>query len=44
MPHWIVTLAAVVGGCLLVVVCAFALGRTADLLSRRREHRTKLHL
>jgi uncharacterized integral membrane protein len=44
MPHWVVTLAAVLGGCLLVVVCGFALGRAADLLSRRRHTRAKLRL
>jgi len=31
MPHWIVTLAAVLGACLLVVVCGFAFGRMVDL-------------
>jgi hypothetical protein len=44
MPHWIVTLAAVLGACVLVVVCGFAFGRTVDLLSRRRHHRAKLRL
>jgi hypothetical protein len=43
MPHWVATLAAVLGGCLLVVVGAFAIGRTLDLFSRRR-HRAKLPL
>jgi hypothetical protein len=43
MPHWIVTLAAVLGGCLLAVVGGFALGRMLDVLSRRR-HRAKLRL
>jgi hypothetical protein len=43
MPHWIVTLAAVLGGCLLVVAGGFALGRTLDMLSRRRQ-RAKLRL
>jgi hypothetical protein len=36
MPHWIVTLAAAVGGCLLVVAGAFAVGRFLDALSRRK--------
>jgi hypothetical protein len=34
MPHWIVTLAAVLGGCLLVVGCGFALGRGLKAFSR----------
>jgi hypothetical protein len=36
MPHWIVSLAAVLGGCLLVVAAGFALGRCLDALSRRK--------
>jgi hypothetical protein len=36
MPHWVVTLAAVLGGCFLVVVGGFAVGRCLDVLSRRR--------
>jgi len=44
MPHWIVTLAAVLAGCLLVVASGFVLGRTLDAVSRRRRHRAKLRL
>ena len=39
-----VTLAAVLGGCVLVVVGGFGLGRTLDALSRRRHHRARLRL
>jgi hypothetical protein len=43
MPHWIVMLAAVLGGCLLAVAGGFAVGRCLDALSRRR-HRARLRL
>jgi hypothetical protein len=36
MPHWVVTLAAVVGGCLLLVAGGFAVGRCLNALSRRK--------
>jgi hypothetical protein len=43
MPHWIVTLAAALGGCILVVAGGFAVGRLLEALARRR-HRARLRL
>jgi hypothetical protein len=43
MPHWIVTLAAVLGACLLVVAGCFVVGRCLNALSRRKT-RTRLRL
>jgi hypothetical protein len=36
MPHWVLTLAAVLGGCLLLVAGGFALGRCLNALSRSK--------
>jgi len=43
MPHWVVALAAALGGCLLLVAVGFALGRCLNALSRWKK-RVRLRL